>query len=93
VLGNALDAAHAIRVPIVVAVLDYLTAHGLVVAATHDLDVARRVCSRFARGHFAELATGGFDRTLRAGVAPASNAVALLERAGYPAEILQRIRA
>ncbi len=80
-----------IRVPIVVSVLEYLATHGLVVAATHDLDVATRLDTRFARGYFAELADGVFDRTLRAGIAPSTNALELLARAGYPAAILERI--
>jgi DNA mismatch repair ATPase MutS len=32
--------------------------------------------------------TGRFDHTLRAGVAPTSNALALLVRAGYPPAIV-----
>ncbi|MGE5182489.1 MAG: MutS-related protein [Acidobacteriota bacterium] len=80
-----------IRVPIVVSVLEYLATRGLVVAATHDLDVATRLDARFARGYFAELPEGGFDRTLHAGVAPSTNAIELLARAGYPAAILERV--
>ncbi len=80
----------ALRVPIVVSVLDYLGQRNLVVAATHDLDVAARVDSRFARGYFCEPDddTGQFDHTLRTGVAPTSNALALLVRAGYPPAIV-----
>ncbi|HMG20531.1 MAG TPA: hypothetical protein VK607_04410, partial [Kofleriaceae bacterium] len=80
----------ALRVPIVVSVLDYLGRRNLVVAATHDLDVAAQVDARFARGYFCEPddAAGRFDRTLRPGVAPTSNALALLVRAGYPAAIV-----
>ena len=74
----------ALRVPIVVSVLDYLGARDVVIAATHDLDVAAQVGPRFARGYFCEPddATGRFDRKLRPGVAPTSNALALLVRAG-----------
>jgi len=80
----------ALRVPIAVSVLDYLGARNLVIAATHDLNVAAQVDARFARGYFCEPddATGRFDHTLRAGVAPTSNALALLVRAGYPASIV-----
>jgi hypothetical protein len=85
----------AVRVPIVVAVLEYLVEHGLVLAATHDLDVARLVSDRFTRGYFTDLGTdvGGsdFDRTLRHGIAPSTNAFALLARAGYPTAILEKI--
>ena len=80
-----------IRVPIVVAVLEYLVDHGLVVAATHDLDVATRLNTRFERGYFEERDEGTFDRHLRGGIAPASNAVEILRRAGYPNEILRRL--
>jgi urease gamma subunit len=80
-----------IRVPIVVAVLEYLVEHGLVVAATHDLDVATRLNARFERGYFEEQDEGAFDRHLRAGIAPATNAVEILRRAGYPNEILRRL--
>ena len=81
----------AIRVPIVVHVLDYLAAHDFVVAATHDLDVAARLSPRFERGYFCELDDQTFDRKLRPGVAPSHNAVALLARAGYPRELVQAI--
>lgn len=80
----------ALRVPIVVAVLDYLGQRDLVVAATHDLDVAEQVDAGFVRGYFSEPGdeAGRFDHTLRPGVAPTSNALALLVRAGYPHEIV-----
>jgi hypothetical protein len=81
----------AIRVPIVVAVFEHLAARDLVIGATHDLDVARLLGDSFARAHFAELPGGGFDRTLREGVAPSTNAVELLARAGYPRELLARV--
>ena len=86
----------AIRVPIVVAVLEYL-AHGHVTAAaTHDLEVARRLSDGFERGYFREVDAEGreaaFDYRLRAGTAVTTNAVTLLRRAGYPAAILDAIR-
>ncbi|MEJ7604211.1 MAG: hypothetical protein WKG01_40475, partial [Kofleriaceae bacterium] len=83
-----------VRVPIVVSVLDYLAARDLVLAATHDLDVAGQADPRFVRGHFCELdeLAGLFDRKLRPGIAPSSNALALLERAGYPAAIVEDVR-
>jgi hypothetical protein len=84
----------AVRVSIAVAVLDYLSAHDIVIAATHDLEVASRVDARFLRAHFLEIdeLAGEFDRQLRDGVAPSTNAVAMLRRAGYPDELLARIR-
>jgi len=83
----------AFRVPIVVSVLDYLGACDLPIAATHDLEVAAQVDARFARGYFCEPDddTGRFDRKLRPGVSPASNALALLVRAGYPAAIIAAV--
>jgi hypothetical protein len=87
----------ALRVPIAVAVLDHLGARDLPIAATHDLDVAAQVAPTFTRGYFTEPEDGQFDRKLRPGVAPTTNALALLVRAGYPDEILaaidRRIRA
>ncbi|MBC7977995.1 MAG: hypothetical protein H7138_23685, partial [Myxococcales bacterium] len=79
--------------PIAVSVLDYLGARDLAIAATHDLDVAAQVDPRFARGYFGEPDddTGQFDRKLRPGVAPTSNALALLIRAGYPAAIIAAV--
>ena len=80
-----------IRVPIVVAVLEHLAAHDLVVAATHDLDVAKQLGPNFERVYFAEPERGHFDRKLRAGIAPSANAIDLLRRAGYPDAILSRL--
>jgi hypothetical protein len=81
----------AIRVPIVVAVFEHLVARDLVIGATHDLDVAKLLGASFERAYFAELPSGGFDRTLHAGVAPSTNAVELLARAGYPEDLLARV--
>ena len=84
----------SVRVPIVVSVLDYLSAHDVALAATHDLQGAAQVDPRFGRGHVCELdeLLGLFDRKLRPGVAPSSNALALLERAGYPPAIVEAAR-
>jgi DNA mismatch repair ATPase MutS len=86
-----------VRVPIVVAVLEYLGRGHLVAAATHDLDVANQLSSRFERAYFRESDDGRddepFDFKLRRGTAVTTNAVTLLERAGYPAAILDAVRA
>lgn len=76
-----------------VSVLEYLGERDLVVAATHDLDVAAQVDARFARGYFCEAEgdDGRFDRKLRAGVSPASNALARLVRAGYPPAVVAAV--
>jgi hypothetical protein len=81
----------AVRVPIVVAVFEHLAAHGFVIGATHDLDVANLLGDNFDRAYFEEQPDGTFDRTLRAGIAPSTNAVELLARAGYPPELLARV--
>lgn len=81
----------AVRVPIVVAVFEHLAARGLVIGATHDLDVAKLLGGGFTRAYFEERPSGGFDRKLRVGVAPSTNAVELLARAGYPPELLARV--
>jgi hypothetical protein len=82
-----------LRVPIVVSVLEYLSERGIVVAATHDLDVAAQLDARFARGYFFEPDGRGtrFDYKLREGVSPASNALALLVAAGYPPAIVAAV--
>jgi len=82
-----------LRVPIVVSVLEYLSKRNVVVAATHDLDVAAQLDARFARGYFFEPEDRGtrFDYKLRQGVSPASNALALLVGAGYPPEIVAAV--
>jgi hypothetical protein len=74
------------RVPIVVSVSEYLGARDVALVATHDLDVASQLGPRFLRGYFSET-----DHVLRPGIAPSSNALAMLERAHYPAEILSDI--
>lgn len=83
----------ALRVPIVVEVLDHLARRDLAITATHDLDVAAQVGPRFVRAYFREPddETGQFDRKLRPGVSPGSNALALLIRAGYPQEIIAAV--
>jgi len=82
-----------LRVPIVVSVLEYLSERDVVVAATHDLEVAAQLDARFARGYFFEPEHRGtrFDYKLRQGVSPASNALALLVVAGYPPEIVAAV--
>jgi hypothetical protein len=90
----------AIRVPIVVSVLEHLARDHVVIAATHDLDVAAQLAPQFQRGYFCEVdpladpgdqLTGAFDRKLHPGIAPSTNAVAVLARAGYPAVLVRAI--
>ena len=86
----------SVRVPIVVAVLEHLAKGHIVIAATHDLDVAHDLSADFDRGYFRENdeeEDGGYDYLLRAGTAVTTNAVTLLRRAGYPESILARVAA
>ncbi len=86
----------SVRVPIVVAVLEHLARGHIVAAATHDLEVARRLSPNFDRGYFRELdddSGEGFDYLLRSGTAMTTNAVTLLRKAGYPESILAAVAA
>jgi DNA mismatch repair ATPase MutS len=86
-----------VRVPIVVAVLEYLARGHIVVAATHDLDVAALLPATFQRGHFREREPDDdsdevtFDYRLQPGTARTTNAVTLLRRAGYPEALLAAV--
>jgi len=78
------------------AVIWALAERNVVVAATHDLELARTTGRPFALGHFAETiedATIAFDYRLRPGVSRTTNALSLLERLGYPRDVLTRARA
>jgi len=78
------------------AVIWALAEHNLVVAATHDLELARTAGRPFALGHFAETVAGDtieFDYRLRPGVSRTTNALSLLERLGYPPHVLSRAQA
>jgi hypothetical protein len=64
---------------------------GLVVAATHDLELVRCVGPGFATFHFGDRVALGrleFDYLLRPGVAPSRNAIALLRLLGAPSEVV-----
>lgn len=74
-----------------VAVLRYLAKQSLVIAATHDREMCDVLDGAMTMGHFTETVEGDdvqFDYTLRPGVLQSTNALALLERAGYPESIL-----
>jgi DNA mismatch repair ATPase MutS len=83
-----------LRVPIVVATLDFLARDHVVLAATHDLEVAAQVSAGFVRGYFTEPdgAADAFDHKLRLGVNRTSNALRLLIQAGYPEPIIAAVR-
>lgn len=77
------------------AVLWGLSETDLVVATTHDLQLVETAGRPFALGHFAEVLDGEsvvFDYRLREGVSSQSNALALLDRLGYPPAVVDRAR-
>lgn len=77
------------------AILGYLVRRQtLVLAATHDLELADRLASCYESYFFQDdFARNNADHRLRAGLAPAGNAIDLLERLGYPQEIVAEARA
>ncbi|MBN2049140.1 MAG: hypothetical protein JW760_01745 [Spirochaetales bacterium] len=79
-----------------VAILGYLARKGaLVVSATHDLETVEKLSELYANVHFADrLDKGGldFDYLLKPGILTGCNAIDLLERIGYPAEVVAQAR-
>ena len=79
-----------------VAILGYLARKGsLVVSATHDLQTAALLADLYDNRHFADrLDEGGldFDYRIKPGILSTCNAIDLLERIGYPAEVVARAR-
>jgi len=79
------------RIAAAAEVLLHLAAGGIVVAATHDLELCRLVAARFDSGHFEERVSEdgvAFDYRLRPGPCTTRNAIALLKVMGYPAAIV-----
>jgi len=78
------------------AILEYLSQAGaLVVAATHDLELAEQLQVVYDPYNFADnFADRGlhFDHRIRVGLATTRNAILLLERLGYPQEVVARAR-
>jgi DNA mismatch repair ATPase MutS len=78
------------------AVLLELARRNIVVAATHDLALAEITAASFDVGHFTERAGEEgvvFDYRLEPGISRSTNALALLERAGYPSAVVRRAEA
>ena len=72
------------------AVLSHLTSRGVVVASTHDLELASVLRNEFDSYHFSEGVTereSRFDYRLRNGPCNSRNAIKLLVLAGYPKHI------
>jgi len=78
------------------AILEHLAESGaLVVAATHDLELAEQLVGVFDAYSFADDFAGcdlRFDHRIRAGLATRRNAIQLLEHLGYPQELVDRAR-
>jgi hypothetical protein len=79
------------RVAAAKAVLDALSANSLVLVTTHDVELQYLLSDRFERYHFREdpAVEGFFDYRLRAGPNHERNAIRLLERMGFPPQIVQ----
>ncbi|MGI4744259.1 MAG: MutS-related protein [Janthinobacterium lividum] len=73
------------------AVLAYLQPRGWVVAATHDGELGALLQSSYAEYHFCETVTADdwyFDYRLKAGPLTTRNAIRLLARLHYPAQVV-----
>lgn len=83
------------RIAASASVLLDLAEHNLVVAASHDLQLAEMTAEAFDVAHFTEhVADDGvvFDYRLHPGISVRTNALDLLERLGYPAPVVERAR-
>lgn len=80
------------RVAAAFAVLDHLSRGlDLVIAATHDIELAPMLDARYTALHFREMVTSEqlwFDYLLRPGVSSTRNAIALLQLLQYPKEVV-----
>jgi DNA mismatch repair ATPase MutS len=78
------------------AILDHLARHGmLVLAATHDLELTEHLASHCDGYYLSDDSARDdlrFDYRLQRGVATTRNAIQLLERLGYPDEVLADAR-
>ena len=78
------------------AVLAYLQPHSWVVAATHDGELGALLQSSFVEYHFCETVTAEdwyFDYRLKAGPLTTRNAIRLLARLHYPAQVVAAAQA
>jgi DNA mismatch repair ATPase MutS len=83
------------RIAASIGILRHLSAlNCLVVAATHDRQIALALSEAFGNLHFTHLVDGEgleFDYKLRDGIVEHGNAIKLLRLLGYPSEILDTI--
>jgi DNA mismatch repair ATPase MutS len=79
------------RVAAAKAVLDALSKSAQVLVTTHDVELQHLLSDRFERYHFREdpSVEGFFDYKLRRGASHERNAIRLLERMGFPPQIIQ----
>ena len=78
------------------AVLAYLQPRGWVVAATHDGELGALLASCYVEHHFCETVTADdwyFDYRLKAGPLTTRNAILLLARLHYPAQVVAAAQA
>jgi len=78
------------------AVLAYLQPRGWVVAATHDGELGALLQSSYVEYHFCETVTADdwyFDYRLKAGPLTMRNAIRLLARLHYPAQVIATAQA
>ena len=72
------------------AVLGHLTSRGVVIASTHDHELADHLRNEFELYHFSEVINGSearFDYLLRKGPCTTRNAIKLLVLAGFPKDV------
>lgn len=74
------------------AVLEALSDRAQVIVTTHDVELQALMPGRFDLFHFAEApdAEGFFDYRLRPGPSTERNAIRLLERLGFPTDVVAR---
>ena len=76
------------------AVLECLGAHAQVLVTTHDIELQHLLEPKYLTFHFVEDPdlSEVFDYQLRAGISTAKNAIRLLEKIGFPFEIIREAR-
>jgi hypothetical protein len=77
------------------ATLVALARNNLVVASTHDLDLAEITRDDYDLAHFSERADDEavvFDYRIKPGLSQSTNALALLERLGFPSDVVTHAR-
>jgi DNA mismatch repair ATPase MutS len=80
------------RIAIARAVLERLSRHAQVLVTTHDVELQQYLAGNFDLYHFQESPDieGFFDYRMRSGAAVERNAIRLLGRVGFPADVVAR---